>query len=52
MSIAYDTVQVARRVASAPSSLLNRIQKPALLNRLSKDDTYAKAPSGPYVSLY
>lgn len=41
MSIAYDSgpPRTARRVASAPSSLLNRIQKPALADRLSQDDS-------------
>jgi len=53
MSIAFDTVQAplrgvnARRSVSAPSSLLNRIQKPPLLNRLGKDDIHAQTPSGP-----
>ncbi|PFH50617.1 hypothetical protein AMATHDRAFT_144697, partial [Amanita thiersii Skay4041] len=48
MSIAYDTVPPrARRSASAPNqSLLNRIQKPALLERLSRDDA-AKASAAP-----
>jgi len=45
MSIAYDSgpPRNARRIASAPSSLLNRIQKPALADRLSKDDSATPA---------
>ncbi|KAF8636893.1 hypothetical protein AX17_003145 [Amanita inopinata Kibby_2008] len=46
MSITFDTAppRPARRSASAPNqSLLNRIQKPPLLDRLSRDDTAAKA---------
>jgi hypothetical protein len=41
MEITYDTARppVQRRVVSAPTSLLNRVQKPALADRLSKDDT-------------
>jgi hypothetical protein len=41
MSIAYDSgpPRTTRRVASAPGSLLNRIQKPALADRLSQDDS-------------
>lgn len=40
-----------RRSASVPTSasLLNRIQKPPLADRLSRDDSTIKAPSGPYV---
>lgn len=54
MSIAYDTMppRHPRRASSAPtaSSLLNRIQKPPLLDRLSKDDASLRpTPSGPYV---
>src|ERR1700735_5514376 len=47
MSIAYDSgpPRTARRVASAPSSLLNRIQKPALADRLSQDDSSTTAAS-------
>ncbi|KAF8348595.1 hypothetical protein F5887DRAFT_1280373 [Amanita rubescens] len=48
MSIVYDTpppVRPARRSASAPQSLLNRIQKPPLLDRLSRDDTAVKTPA-------
>ncbi|KAI0739015.1 RNA-binding domain-containing protein [Daedaleopsis nitida] len=44
MSIAYDSAppaKVARRSASAPS-LINRIEKPALLDRLSKNETNTK----------
>ncbi|KAJ7599386.1 hypothetical protein C8J56DRAFT_188700 [Mycena floridula] len=37
MTITYDT-PTPRRAASAPSSLLNRIQKPALANRISNDE--------------
>ncbi|RDB29947.1 THO complex subunit 4-A [Hypsizygus marmoreus] len=49
MSIAYDTLppRQPRRSASAPTSLLNRIQKPPLLDRLSRDDVNVKTPSGP-----
>jgi hypothetical protein len=52
MSIAFDTMppRAPRRSASAPTaSLLNRIQKPPLVERLSRDDSTIKAPSGPYV---
>jgi len=47
MSIAYDSgpPRTPRRVASAPSSLLNRIQKPALADRLSQDDSSTTAAS-------
>ena len=40
-----------RRSASVPTStsLLNRIQKAPLADRLSRDDSVIKAPSGPYV---
>jgi len=44
MSIAYDSGP-PRRTASAPTSLLNRIQKPALADRLSKDDSATIAPT-------
>jgi len=50
MSIAFDTMppRAPRRSASAPTaSLLNRIQKPPLVERLSLDDSTIKAPSGP-----
>jgi len=51
MSIAYDSgpPRAARRIASAPSSLLNRIQKPALADRLTQDDlsTTPNAPRSP-----
>ncbi|KAF8155891.1 hypothetical protein B0H34DRAFT_715259 [Crassisporium funariophilum] len=54
MSIAYDTMpprapRAPARSSSAPttSSLLNRIQKPPLADRLSRDDSTIKAPSGP-----
>ncbi|KAF8889595.1 hypothetical protein BD779DRAFT_1520008 [Infundibulicybe gibba] len=46
MSIAYEpqTPRQPRRAASAPtSSLINRIQKAPLLDRLSRDDTHVKA---------
>jgi len=48
MSITYDTEpprhpRQTRRSASAPQSLLNRIQKPPLLDRLSRDDTATRA---------
>ncbi|TFL01628.1 hypothetical protein BDV98DRAFT_655962 [Pterulicium gracile] len=40
MHVVYDTPPPAKRSISGPStaSLLNRVQKPALLDRLSKDD--------------
>ncbi|KAF5379231.1 hypothetical protein D9615_005863 [Tricholomella constricta] len=49
MSIAFDTMppREPRRSASVPASLINRIQKPPLLDRLSRDDTSVKTPSGP-----
>ncbi|KAF8182074.1 hypothetical protein BJ912DRAFT_979011 [Pholiota molesta] len=53
MSIAYDTMPPRaprlRRAVSAPTtaSLLNRIEKPPLAERLSVDDSSAKIPSGP-----
>jgi len=51
MSIAVDTstLRQPRRAVSAPttSSLLNRIQKPPLLDRLSRDDLQIKKSSGP-----
>jgi len=45
MTIAYDTglPRTTRRIASAPGSLLNRIQKPALADRLSHDDSSTAA---------
>lgn len=43
MSIAYDTAP--QRRASAPASLLNRIQKPALINRLASDSETPAKPS-------
>ena len=53
MSIDFDTMppRAPRRSASVPTSasLLNRIQKPPLVERLSRDDSIIKAPSGPYV---
>jgi THO complex subunit 4 len=51
MSITFDTMppRAPRRSASDPpsASLLNRIQKPPLVERLSRDDSTIKAPSGP-----
>ncbi|KZT25760.1 hypothetical protein NEOLEDRAFT_1156169 [Neolentinus lepideus HHB14362 ss-1] len=48
MSITYDTAPTfghrKERRASAPSSLINRIQKPALLDRLSQDDIHTRPP--------
>ncbi|KDQ58567.1 hypothetical protein JAAARDRAFT_155101 [Jaapia argillacea MUCL 33604] len=49
MSISFDTVpppmtRKPRRVVSDPSSLISRIQKPALLDRLSRDDSGVKVP--------
>lgn len=55
MSIAYDTIQIrpaARRAVSVPASLLDRIQKPPLLDRLSRDDTHIKTPAAPFVLLF
>jgi len=48
MSIAFDVSMPRVRSASAPTSLLSRIQKGPLLNRLSgsKDDSALKAPRG------
>jgi len=48
MSIDFDTMP-PRRSASVPTSasLLNRIQKAPLVDRLSRDDSIIKAPSGP-----
>jgi len=51
MSITFDMMppRAPRRAASLPTSesLLNRIQKPPLAERLSQDDSTIKAPSGP-----
>ncbi|KAG6830593.1 hypothetical protein H0H92_015874 [Tricholoma furcatifolium] len=51
MTITFDTAPApkTRRSASAPTSLINRIQKPPLLDRLSKDDAgiKTKTPTGP-----
>jgi len=53
MSVAFDAAVPPRqprgRASSAPttSSLLNRIQKAPLLERLSKDDSVLRAPSAP-----
>ncbi|GLB42127.1 putative RNA recognition motif containing protein [Lyophyllum shimeji] len=48
MSIAFDTMppRPARRSVSVPT-LINRIQKPPLLERLSRDDTNVKPSVGP-----
>lgn len=52
MSIVFDTLPPRHpRSVSAPTSLINRMQKPPLLNRLSRDDSSVKTPSGPYVVL-
>jgi THO complex subunit 4 len=55
ISIIYDNTPTpaargARRAASAPSSLLQRIQKAPLLERLGQDDTSVKGYSEPYLS--
>ena len=44
MSIAFEAAAPApkRRAASVPASLLNRIEKAPLLNRLSRDDAHVK----------
>lgn len=50
MSIEFDSMpprQPRVRSASVPTSLINRIQKPPLLDRLSRDDSSVKTPSGP-----
>jgi len=51
ISIDFDTMppRAPRRSASVPTStsLLNRIQKAPLADRLSRDDSVIKAPSGP-----
>jgi len=48
MSIAYDTMPPHNpRRAASTSSLINRIQKPPLLDRLSRDDSQVKIPAGP-----
>ena len=56
MLIVFDNVppRAPRRSASVPTSasLLNRIQKPPLAERLSRDDSTIKAPSGPYVHYF
>ena len=43
MSIVFDIAPIprTRRAASLPSSLLNRIEKAPLLDRLSRDDVNA-----------
>lgn len=49
MSIEFDSPpRQPRRSASVPA-LLNRIQKPPLLDRLSRDDVHVKTPAGPSV---
>ncbi|EPQ52200.1 hypothetical protein GLOTRDRAFT_107741 [Gloeophyllum trabeum ATCC 11539] len=51
MSITYDTVPPPgprrERRASAPSSLIDRIQKPALLDRLTQDDSRIRMTTAP-----
>jgi len=51
MSITFDTMPPRaprRSVSASPSgSLLNRIQKPPLVERLSLDDSTINVPSGP-----
>ncbi|KAJ6627966.1 hypothetical protein B0H10DRAFT_1992943 [Mycena sp. CBHHK59/15] len=49
MAVAFDTTVPRDRAASAPttSSLLNRIQKAPLLDRLSKDDSAVPRAAGP-----
>ncbi|KAJ6472641.1 hypothetical protein DFH09DRAFT_472502 [Mycena vulgaris] len=49
MSIAFDATAPRGRSSSAPttSSLLNRIQKAPLLERLSKDDSGLRVPTAP-----
>ena len=54
MQIAFDTFQpprAPRRAVSAPTtaSLINRIEKPPLVERISHDDSGVKVPSAPYV---
>jgi THO complex subunit 4 len=54
MRIAFDTFQpprAPRRAVSAPTtaSLINRIEKPPLAERISHDDSGVKIPSAPYV---
>lgn len=51
MTVIYE-IPPSRRAVSAPhSSLINRIQKPPLADRLSSDDSQIRDSSGPYVSL-
>jgi len=52
MQIAFDTFQpprAPRRAVSAPTtaSLINRIEKPPLVERISHDDSGMKVPSAP-----
>ena len=54
MRIAFDTFQpprAPRRAVSAPTtaSLISRIEKPPLAERISHDDSGVKIPSAPYV---
>src|SRR6266511_3163076 len=54
MTISYYTAPRApRRIVSAPSSttrsLLNKVEKPPLSDRLTKEEADAKLPSGPQV---
>lgn len=51
MTVIYE-MRPSRRAVSAPhSSLINRIQKPPLADRLSSDDSQIRDSSGPYVFL-
>ena len=55
MSISfYSAPKAPRRAASAPTttSLLNRIEKPPLAERLSRLESTEKPPSGPCVTFY
>lgn len=49
MTIAYEMKQPRRAVSAPHSSLINRIQKPPLADRLSSDDSQIRDSSGPYV---
>ncbi|TFK49118.1 hypothetical protein OE88DRAFT_1646687 [Heliocybe sulcata] len=55
MTIVYDTAPTfgprRDRRASAPSSLINRIQKPGLLDRLSQDDIRSRPAPASFVFL-
>lgn len=55
MSIKYDTMPVGPRrdrVSSTPNSLLHRIAKPPLADRLSQDDSSIKSNTSTYVYLF